>query len=113
MVGWGGGRAVVDTAVGRFEGVPGDAAAAPAVGAAVTVSVRPECWRLTREAPAQNAVKGRIGECVYLGEAAQYDFVAGGQVLKISELNPRFVDQADRGELFASAAPEDVVVLTE
>jgi len=33
--------------------------------------------------------------------------------LKIIELNPRFLDQSGRGELFASAAPEDVVVLTE
>ena len=35
------------------------------------------------------------------------------QDLKILELNPRFIDQGMRGEVFASAAPEDVVVLTE
>ena len=63
--------------------------------------------------PAGNAVKGRIGECIYLGETAQYQFVAGGQTLKIFELNPRFADQAARGELCASVSPEDVVVLTE
>jgi len=110
-----GGRAVVDTAMGRFEGVLGDAKAKPAVGAKVTVSVRPECWTLSREVPARNAVKGRIGECVYLGEAAQYDFVASGgsHALKIFELNPRFADQSARGELFASVEPDDVVVLTE
>ena len=77
----------------------------------VTVSVRPECWKLSREAPAQNAVRGRIGAAIYLGEVAQYEFVAGGQTLKIFELNPRFVDGAARGELFASVEPEDVVVL--
>ena len=114
LVSAGGGCAVVDTALGRFEGVMGDATATPAVGAAVTLSVRPESWVLGRTAPARNGVKGRIGGCVYLGEAAQYDFVAaGGVALKIVELNPRFVDQSGRGELFASAEPEDVVVLTE
>ncbi len=109
----GDGSAVVDTAVGRFVGVLGDAKAKVAAGAAVTLSVRPECWTLSREEPARNAVKGRIGECIYLGETAQYEFLAGGQALKIFELNPRFVDQSGRGELFASVEPEDVVVLTE
>ena len=58
-------------------------------------------------------MKGRIGEAIYLGEVAQYGFVAGGMMLKIFELNPRFIDQSTRGEVFASAAPEDVVVLVE
>ena len=107
------GGVVVETAVGRFDGVLGDSTRVPATGARVTLSVRPECWTLSREAPARNGVKGRIGECIYLGETAQYDFRVGEQALKIIELNPRFLDQSGRGELFASAAPEDVVVLTE
>ena len=47
-----GGCAKVETAVGDFEGVLGDPHAAPAVGAEVTLSIRPECWVLAREAPA-------------------------------------------------------------
>jgi iron(III) transport system ATP-binding protein len=107
------GRVRVETAGGEFEGVLGEPARPPAIGAEVTISVRPECWKLSEEAPRANTVKGRIGEAVYLGEAAQYDFVAGGQRLKILELNPRFVDGAARGELYASADPDDVVVLAE
>ncbi len=107
------GSATVETAIGRFEGVLGDPAAKPVPGAQVTLSVRPECWALSREAAAVNCVRGRIGEAVYLGELAQYDLVAGGIDLKILELNPRFLDQSTRGEVFASAAPEDVVVLVE
>jgi iron(III) transport system ATP-binding protein len=107
------GTAVVETACGKFEGVLGDPAATFAVGSAVTVSVRPEAWKLSREAPARNAVRGQIGAAVYLGEAAQYDFLAGGQTLKILELNPRFVGSEARGELFASAEPDDVVVLAQ
>ena len=106
-------RVSVETAIGRFDGVLGDPKAAPAAGANVTVSIRPECWKLSREAPAGNAVKGRIGEAIYLGEVAQYGFIAGGTMLKIFELNPRFIDQSTRGDVFASAAPEDVVVLVE
>jgi iron(III) transport system ATP-binding protein len=107
------GRAVVDTPLGRFEGVLGDVQARPAVGAPVTLSVRPECWVLSREAPARNAVRGNIGDAIYLGELAQYALIAGGRILKVLELNPRFIDQSLRGEVFASAVPDDVVVLVE
>ena len=111
VLGLTGGQITVETPIGKLEGVLGDPQAAPAVGAAVTVSIRPECWTLSREAPGRNAVQGRIGECVYLGEVAQYGFVTAGGRLKIFELNPRLVDQAARGELWASVEPEDVVVL--
>ncbi len=108
-----GGTALVETAIGRFEGTLCLNGAAPAAGAKVALSIRPEAWTLSREAPAKNAVKGRIGHSIYLGETAQYEFIAGGQTLKIFELNPRFVDHENRGELFASVAPDDVVVLSE
>jgi iron(III) transport system ATP-binding protein len=109
----GGGRATVDTAIGRFEGFLGDPKAQPAIGATVTLSVRPECWSLSRESAGVNCARGRIGEAIYLGELAQYELIAGDVDLKILELNPRFLDQSTRGEVFASAAPEDVVVLVE
>ena len=105
------GRATVDTAMGRLEGVLGDAAAPLTTGAAVTLCVRPECWVLSTEPPARNSVRGRIGAAVYLGELAQYDLLVGAQVLKVIELNPRYLERASRGEVYASAAPEDVVVL--
>jgi iron(III) transport system ATP-binding protein len=105
--------AVVDTAIGRFDAVLGDAGVAPAAGAKVTLSVRPECWVLSREAPARNAVRGKIGEAIYLGELAQYELIAGSLKLKILELNPRFIDQSSRGEVFARVEPDDAVVLTE
>jgi len=104
-------RATIETAFGKFEGVLGDPTVIPAVGTAVTVSVRPECWSLGERPLAQNSVRGRIGESVYLGEVAQYDFVSGGNRLKIYELNPRHLGQASRGELHASVDPQDVVVL--
>ncbi len=110
----GGGRASVETAIGRFDGVLGDPTLPPRAGAEVTVAVHPECWTLSREGGGPNSVRGRIGAAVYLGEMAQYEFgCAAGPTLKIVELNPRFLG-ADSGEdLFARVAPDDAVILVE
>ena len=109
-----GDQVFVETLVGRFQGILGDSTKPVAAGAEVTVSIRPECWELHRDAERKNVVKGRIGDSVYLGEVAQYDFVTdNGTKLKIFERNPRFVDGSARGELYATVEPEDVVVLTE
>jgi iron(III) transport system ATP-binding protein len=107
------GRARVATALGELDGVLGDAASQPAAGSAVTVSVRPECWTLSGASAGPNAVRGRIGASVYLGEDAQHDFVAAGVSLKILELNPRLSERPGTGDFFASARPDDVVVLTD
>ena len=108
-----GGRARVETACGLFDGLLGNPAAAPAAGTSVTISVRPECWKLSRDAPRENALRGRIGAAVYLGEMAQYEFQTVGQALRVLELNPPLGSAESRGELFAAAVPEDVVVLLE
>jgi iron(III) transport system ATP-binding protein len=103
----------VETALGRFLGVVGAPGFNPPAGTAVTLSIRPECWSLGREARSGNSVRGRIGDAVYLGEVAQYEFIAAGAQLKVYELNPRFVDAAAASELWASVEPDDVVVLGE
>jgi len=114
VLGMVGNYVTVETLVGRFDGVFGDPAKIPAVGDTVTVSIRPECWELHRNAEQRNVVRGRIGQSIYLGEVAQYEFVThGGAKLKIFERNPRFVDGSDSGELFATVEPEDVVVLVD
>lgn len=107
-----GDRAIVETAVGVFDGILGDPAEKLAPGAAVTLSVRPECWVLGTDSANVNCVRGRIGEAVYLGEVAQYEFVSGETELKIYELNPRFVGMGGDRELFARVDPRDVVVLS-
>ena len=107
-------NASVETAVGTFEGVLGDPSRRPAVGQAVTLSIRPECWKIGTTAQPVNTVKGRIGEATYLGELAQYEFipsVAPQQGLNIVEMNPRFVGVPAEKDLFAVAEPDDVVIL--
>jgi iron(III) transport system ATP-binding protein len=107
------GRATVATEIGEFQGVFGDLAQKPAVGATVTLSVRPECWTISPGRQAGNCIAGRIGKSIYLGENAQYDFVSGTTDLKVLELNPRFVDVSSAAEVFATVQPEDVVVLKD
>ena len=53
----------------------------------------------------------RIQDRVYLGEMAQYQFAAGAHVLKIFELNPRYVELSPEREIHAAVEPEDAVAL--
>ncbi len=82
-------------------------------GDSVTLSIRPESWSLRTEPTSSNTVAGRLKERIYLGEMAQYRLAPsrGGAEVKIFELNPRFVDTSSERELFATVAPEDVIVL--
>ncbi|MEY4488057.1 MAG: hypothetical protein RIQ79_565 [Verrucomicrobiota bacterium] len=107
------GIVAVESEIGRFNGVLGDATARLAIGARVTLSIRPECWRLSQNKSDSNCVRGRIGESIYLGEVAQYGFVTSGPVLKVFELNPRHLttNAGILGELFACVDMQDVVVL--
>ena len=106
------GRAVVEAAgAGLFEGIVGDPNWLPEAGEEVTVSVRPECWTLCDQAEMTNCLRGRIGESIYLGEVAQYQFFTGGTKLKIFELNPRLSARTSDRDLFAVAKADDVVVL--
>jgi iron(III) transport system ATP-binding protein len=105
------GAARVETSLGIFHGVVSDSAWRPLTGESATLSVRPECWRIELAKPAQNAASGRIGESVYLGEVAQYEFQTTGTPLKIFELNPDLTRRPQDRELYATADPDDVVVL--
>ena len=80
-------------------------------GERVTLSIRPEAWRFSSEAPAgtANTVPGEIEESVYLGEMAQYRVGIAGASLKVYEMNPRAV--AAKGPCTLRVAAEDVVVL--
>jgi iron(III) transport system ATP-binding protein len=102
---------VVETPFGNFEGMVPPGAWQPKVGDLCTLSIRPESWQLATSAAVRNGLAGRIRDRVYLGEMAQYEFAAAGGELKIYELNPRFVELSPEREVFASVAPEDVVVL--
>lgn len=101
----------VTTAFGPFAGKAKNGVSA---GDEVTLSIRPESWKLqTGGNVSANSAKGRITQTTYLGELAQYEFTSGGQTLKIYELNPKFLSTRGDTDLFATADVEDVVVLTK
>lgn len=103
----------VETPYGPFSGKTTNGAS---VGDGVTLSIRPESWKLQTQKPrstSANSVSGRITETTYLGELAQYEFTAAGQKLKIFELNPKFLSARNDTDLFATVDVEDVVVLTK
>ena len=110
------GTAEVQTAVGHFTGRL-TADWRPTSGEACSLSIRPEALKLSTRPGVANSVRGKLQDRVYLGEMAQYQFATASvgaesaPVLKIYELNPRFVDASEDRELFASADPDDVIVL--
>lgn len=103
--------ASVETPIGTFEGVITEDGWTPAADETVTLSIRPEAWAISTAATQENCVAGRIGEAIYLGEVAQYQFQADGHALKIFELNPHPSQRRADVQLFATAKPDDVVIL--
>ena len=99
----------VDTPLRQFTGIIHGWT--PTVGQSVTLSMRPEAWRLGQDKAAPNAITGRIRERVYLGEMAQYRLAYADTLLKIYELNPRFIFKSDDQDVTASIDTDDVVVL--
>lgn len=107
-------QAVVETAVGRFNGVLTHVENAPVKGSNVTLSIRPESLHLNgRMVGDDNCIRGSIGETVYLGEMAQYELRSAGLSMKLFELNPRQLISADQKELVASVDPEDVAIIID
>jgi iron(III) transport system ATP-binding protein len=98
----------VDTAVGALVAAR-DEVFAPEVGAAVWVSIRPECLRRA-PAGAVNTLRGVQERIVFLGELAERRLRVGDTALVASELNPHLAGAADAA-LEVTADPADVVLL--
>ena len=107
------GTCSIESALGAFSGKPGAPDWKPENGEKVLLSIRPECFSLSGEKPAQNAVAGRLAESVYLGEIAHYALQTDSEpkTVHIAELNPRRVVRDEGQTLFATADSRDIVVL--
>lgn len=103
----------IRTAIGELAGRIAATDWRPAQGSPVTLSIRPECLSLDSSPPVQNAIAGKLTESIYLGETAQYALLCEGRELPlhISELNPRRVIRETGAGFYASAKPEDIVIL--
>jgi iron(III) transport system ATP-binding protein len=109
--GGGDGDVHVETEVGRWVAARDDGFAPPA-GAAVWVSVRPECFRLQRiDERRPNVFRGRREATVYLGELAEHRVRVGDRLLAVYELNPAAVTGAATDQPIALQVDASDVVL--
>jgi len=103
------GRTTVQTALGKLV----SASVSPEVkpnAPKVLCSIRPEALRLNSP-DGTNLINGRVAESVYLGETAQLEVEAEGDVrLRVASLNPGVASRSGE-RVTVAAAPEDVVVL--
>jgi ABC-type Fe3+/spermidine/putrescine transport system ATPase subunit len=116
----GGGLIEVKTPIGALMSA-GAGGHAPRPGDRLTVSIRPESFRVNDPpADAANVFEGAVHHTVYLGEVAQHqvslpagDGSGPDVTVKALDLRPRIVarDTVERARIWVD--PEDVVLLTE
>jgi iron(III) transport system ATP-binding protein len=100
----------VQTPAGALLAAPdGPEAFAPAMGADVWVSIRPEALR-QGEGPGPNRLQGREARSVYLGELRERHLTMGDADLAVVELNPRAAHPDGEGAV-VHVDPGDVVLL--
>lgn len=102
---------LVQTAIGIFRGLWYLDRPIPKEGDKVLLSLRPEAFKLKTYQLPENSIDGIIGETIYYGEVAHYNFVKNGITLRISELNPKHLQYEHQMGLFANIKVDDVVVL--
>lgn len=107
----GGGMASVETDLGVLTGVVAQSVKDLEPGASVSCVIRPESLKIETFESEENCISGTVGDSTYFGEVAQYEFVSGGNQLKVFELNPRFLWGERDQQLYAWADSEDVVIL--
>ena len=102
----------VQTASGLFWGRATDDSWQPRPGDAVTLSIRPESWRLEVYPEYKNCVSGRFRRSIYLGESAQYELESPAVgIIRLSEANPHILHPTDDRTYNAVVNDEDVVML--
>ena len=84
----------------------------PTTGQAVTVCVRPECWRVVG-VDAPGSLRAKLLSTTYLGEIAQYVLeLDSGQRVHAAVLNPALTPAHNPGDSVGMAVePRDVIVL--
>jgi iron(III) transport system ATP-binding protein len=104
------GFATVETRAGAFSGRVTDPDWKPVHGETVRLSIRPEAWRLHKDAN-DNAVAGKIVERAYLGQRIQYWIETSVGRQQVVEMNPHFIHEPGDMSIMLHARRDDVVVL--
>ncbi|MFZ9937672.1 MAG: ABC transporter ATP-binding protein [Luteolibacter sp.] len=110
LLGMDAGIATVQTEAGVLTGRVTDPAWAPAPGEKVRLSIRPEAWRLHKDA-GDNPVIGKISERTYLGQRIQYWIYTPAGRQQVVEMNPHVIHEPGGQAIMLHARHDDVVVL--
>lgn len=104
------GFTTVKTAMGTIVGRVTAPDWSPAVGEAVQLSIRPEAWRLYKEA-GDSVVKGKISDRSYLGQRIQYWIATASGRQQVVQMNPHVIREPGEDLVILHARPDDVVIL--
>ena len=102
--------ALVRTAAGSIAGRITDPDWTPVPGESVTLSIRPEAWRLHKDT-GDNPVAGKIVERTYLGQRIQYWIETAIGRQQAVEMNPHLIHEPGDESVVLHARHDDVVVL--
>jgi iron(III) transport system ATP-binding protein len=103
-------RDEVETTAGIWRGHISDAAWQPQPGDAVTLSIRPEAWRIAGHG-AGNQLHGEIHEQTYLGASIQYTILTPLGLQQVLETNPRVIHRPGTSVVTLSCEVEDTLIL--
>ncbi len=100
----------VRTEGGEIVGRVTDPGWTPAAGEQVRLSIRPEAWRLHKEA-GDNPVSGKIADRTYLGQRIQYWIETPVGRQQVVEMNPHIIHEPGEDAIMLHARHDDVVVV--
>lgn len=101
---------LANTVVGPLVGRISDPDWRPAAGEEISISIRPEAWRLT-PMEGDNTISGNIVERSYLGQRIQYWIATEAGRQQVVELNPHLIHARSAEKTALYARHEDVVIL--
>jgi ABC-type Fe3+/spermidine/putrescine transport system ATPase subunit len=101
---------MVRSAAGPLIGRVTDPQWRPVAGENVLLSIRPEAWRLHKDA-GENPVPGNIIERAYLGQRIQYWIETAIGRQQVVEMNPHLIRDPGGDPVMLHARHDDVVVL--
>jgi ABC-type Fe3+/spermidine/putrescine transport system ATPase subunit len=104
------GFSMVRSAAGPLIGRVTDPQWRPVAGENVLLSIRPEAWRLHKDA-GENPVPGNIIERAYLGQRIQYWIETAIGRQQVVEMNPHLIRDPGGDPVMLHARHDDVVVL--
>ena len=100
----------VKTAAGPLVGRVSDPIWSPLAGEIVTLSIRPEAWRLHPQ-ESDNSLTGTLIERTYLGQRVQYWVATEVGRQQLVELNPRLIRAPSDETITIFCSRDDVVIL--